>query len=154
MESPLPLEPVAELADGAIFRVNEAFDSAGAQQAAYEELVSMVSGEPVIRSDFDVYLSDNTLVYVREPCARADVEAWFFLAVYPVDVNDLPYHRRRYGFDNLDFSFYGSGVILDGRCMAAIALPEYDIARISTGQFVPLAGGFDHLWEGEIRLEQ
>ncbi len=154
MESPLPLEPVAELADGAIFRVNEAFDSAGAQQAAYEELVSMVSGEPVIRSDFDVYLSDNTLVYVREPCARADVEAWFFLAVYPVDVNDLPYHRRRYGFDNLDFSFYGSGVILDGRCMAAIALPEYDIARISTGQFVPLAGGFDHLWEGEFRLEQ
>ena len=31
MESPLPLEPVAELADGAIFRVNNAFDSAVAR---------------------------------------------------------------------------------------------------------------------------
>ena len=30
MESPLPLEPVAELADGAIFRVNAAFDSVDA----------------------------------------------------------------------------------------------------------------------------
>ena len=31
MEAPLPLEPVAELADGAIFRVNDAFDSDGAR---------------------------------------------------------------------------------------------------------------------------
>ena len=51
MEAPLPLEPVAELADGAIFRVNEAFDSfdsAGARQSAYEQLVS---GAPAVRSE-------------------------------------------------------------------------------------------------------
>ena len=48
MEAPLPLEPVAELADGAIFRVNAAFDSAGARQSAYEQLVS---GEPAVRSE-------------------------------------------------------------------------------------------------------
>ncbi len=154
MESPLPLEPVAELADGAIFRVNAAYDSAGAQQAAYEELVSMVSGEPAIRSTFDVYLRDNTLIYVREPCALADVEAWFFLALYPVDVNDLPYHRRRHGFDNLDFSFYGSGLIFDGKCLAKVPLPEYDTIRVSTGQYVPVTGGYNHLWEEEIRLER
>ena len=29
MEAPLPLEPVTELADGTIFRVNAAFDSIG-----------------------------------------------------------------------------------------------------------------------------
>ena len=51
MEAPLPLEPVAELADGAIFRVNAAFDSAGARQSAY---AARVSGEPAVRSDFDV----------------------------------------------------------------------------------------------------
>ena len=46
MEAPLPLEPVAELADGAIFRVNAAFDSAGARQSAY---AARVSGEPAVR---------------------------------------------------------------------------------------------------------
>ncbi len=110
--------------------------------------------EPAIRSTFDVYLSENTLTYVKEPCARADTEAWFFLALYPVDVNDLPDHRRQHGFDNLDFNFYERGVILDGKCMAAVDLPEYAIARISTGQYVPVEGGFRHFWEEEIRLEQ
>ena len=147
MESPLPLEPVAELADGTIFRVNAAFDNAGARQSAYEALVS---GEPVIRSDFDVYLRENRLVYFKEPCARADTEAMFFLHLHPADVADLPGHRRQYGFDNLDFDFDESGVIFDGRCMVAMALPEYDITRIRTGQYVPVDGGFDNLWEGEF----
>ncbi len=125
-----------------------------AVEAAYKPLVSayegVVSGEPVIRSDWDVYFSEDTLTYVKEPCAPADVEAWFFLALYPVDVNDLPDHSKQYGFENLDFYFYGRGVILDGRCMATVALPEYDIASIGTGQYVPVEGGTKHLWEGEF----
>ena len=118
-----------------------------AARPAYEMLVS---GEPVIRSDFDVYLSENTLGYVKDPCSPADTKAMFFLHLYPVDVNDLPDHRRGHGFNNLDFNFYRRGVILDGRCMATVALPEYDIARISTGQSVPVAGGFNHPWEAEF----
>ncbi len=110
---------------------------------------------PAIRSDFDVYLSENTLVYVREPCALADTEARFFLHLYPVDVNDLPDDRNRHGFDNLDFDFFDQrNMIFDGTCMATVALPEYDIARIGTGQYVPMDGGFEHLWEGEIRLDE
>ncbi len=115
---------------------------------------ALVAGEPAVRADFDISLSENTLVYVKEPCARADTEAMFFLHLYPVDVNDLPDHRQQHGFDNLDFNFAGRGVIFGGRCLATVALPEYDIARISTGQYVRVEGGFDHLWEGEIRLEQ
>ena len=118
-----------------------------ATRPAYEELVS---GEPAVRSDFDVYLSENTLTYVKEPCVRADTEARFFLHLIPADVADLPDHRRWHGFDNLDFDFDERGVILDGRCMAAVALPEYDIARISTGQYVPVAGGFNHPWKAEF----
>ncbi len=120
-------------------------------RAAYE---SVVSGEPVIRSDFDVYLSENTLNYVKEPCAPADVEAKFFLALLPVDVNDLPDHRKQHGFDNLDFRFDWRGVIFDGRCMATVALPEYDIIRIRTGQYGPVDGGYDHIWEGEFVLDK
>ena len=102
---------------------------------------------PVIRSDFDVYLSENKLTYVKEPCASADTEAMFFLALYPVDGNDLPDRRKQHGFDNLDFDFDGRGLIFDGRCMAGIPLPEYAIARIATGQYVFVEGGYNHLWE-------
>ncbi len=158
MESPLPLEPVAKLADGTIFRVNAAFNSAGARQSAYEQLVSdyeaLVSCEPAVRSDFDVYIDENTPTYVKELCVRADTEAMFFLHLIPADVNDLPYHRKQYGFDNLDFSFDGSGAVFDGRCIATASLPEYDIIRINTGQYGRVGGGFSHLWEGEIYLNK
>ena len=132
--------------------LNTSFIARGrrAFQSAYEALVA---GEPVIRSDFDIYLSEDSLTYVKEPCAPADTEAMFFLHLYPVDGNDLPHGRRPYGFDNLDFDFYGRGMVLDGRCMARIPLPEYAIARIGTGQYVSVLGGFHNFWEVEMRLD-
>ena len=105
---------------------------------------------PVIRSDWDVYLIENGLVYVKEPCASADTEAKFFLALYPVDANDLPDRRKQHGFDNLDFDFDGRGLISDGKCMVTASLPEYAIARIDTGQYVPVDGGYHHFWEGSF----
>ncbi len=123
--------------------------------AASDYLARLVGDRPPsIRSSFDVHLIGNHLIYVKEPCARADTEAVFFLHLYPVDVNDLPDHRRQYGFDNLDFRFDWRGEILDGKCMVKIPLPEYNVSEIRTGQYVPAAGGYNRLWEGEIRLEQ
>ena len=125
-----------------------------ARQSAFEAFVSdyeaLVSGEPAVRSDFNIYLHEDTLIYFKEPCARADTEARFFLHLYPVEVNDLPDHRRGHGFDNLDFDFIRLGVIFDGRCLAKVPLLEYDIASISTGQYVPVAGGFNHPWKAEF----
>ncbi len=115
---------------------------------------SLVSGEPIIRSDFDVYLSENRLAYVKEPCVPADTEAQFFLHLDPVEVNDLPEHRRQHGFDNLDFDFADHGTIFDGRCTAVRSLPEYDITRIRTGQYGRVAGGFKDLWEGEFSFNE
>ncbi len=116
---------------------------------------------PVIRSDWDAYLIENSLIYVKDQCSPEDVEPSFFLHLYPVDANDLPIWRKQYGFDNLDFDFDGHGLIFDGRglmfdgrCMVRIPLPEYDITRIYTGQYIPVEGGFHHLWEAEFRLER
>ena len=106
--------------------------------------------QPAISADFDVYLSDNTLVYVKEPCARADTEATFFLALYPVEVADLPGPSQQYGFDNRDFTFDRQGNRFRDFCWAVVPLPEYAIATIGTGQYVPVEGGFEHLWEGEF----
>ena len=110
-----------------------------------------------IRSDWDVYLSENSensLIYVKEPCGPADVDAMFFLHLDPVDAADLPSQRKQYGFDNHDFSFGWHGWRGVETCRAAVPLPEYDIAAIRTGQYVQANGGFDNLWEREIRLNE
>ena len=96
---------------------------------------SLTSGEPIIRSQFDVYLSENRLIYVKEPCVRADTEHKFFLHVSPLDPADLPSERREYGFDNLDFDFGSYGILIDDRCAAVRSLPNYDIVKVATGQF-------------------
>ncbi len=108
--------------------------------------------KPAIRSDFDVHLIAHRLVYVKEPCTRQDVEATFFLHLDPVDRDDLPAWRKPHGFDNLDFRFDSHGLIADGICWAEVPLSHlYGIAEIRTGQYVPVAGGFHHLWEGRFR---
>ena len=118
--------------------------------AARAEYAAVVSDEPIARSDFDLYLNENTLTYVKERCAPADTEATFFLHLYPVDVNDLPAHRQRYGFGNPDFQFGWRGEIFDGKCIVEVVLPEYAIDRVSTGQYVLMGGGYNHLWEVEF----
>ena len=122
-----------------------------AERSAYEALVS---GEPVIRADFDIYISDNTLTYAKEPCDRADTEARFFLHLVPADVADLPDDRKQNGFDNRDFRFDRRGAIFEGTCVVRVPLPDYDIAAIRTGQYVQTGGGFDNLWEVEIDLTE
>ena len=95
---------------------------------------AMVSREPIISGDFDVYFTDNRyLVYVREPC-NGIVED-FFVHIIPVDLEDLPGHRKQYEFDNLDFNFFDRGTQDNKKCAATIKLPDYDIANIRTGQY-------------------
>ena len=110
----------------------------------------IVDRQPAIRSNFDVYLVENRLLYVREQCQPADLEAWFFLHLYPVEVKDRPVWRQQQRFDKLDFPFAKHGVRSGDLCLAVVPLPEYAIATIRTGQYVPVEGGFEHLWEGEI----
>ena len=79
----------------------------------------------------------------------------FFLHLDPVDVGDLPDHRRRHGFDNLDFRFGEFALPLTERPVAVRELPDYAIARIRTGQYrINEDGSFTGLWEGEVRLNE
>ena len=105
-------------------------------------------GPPVIRSDWDVYLVENSLIYAKAQCSLEDAEPMFFLHLDPGDLNDLPGHRKQHGFDNLDFR------LPIGKCFAELPLPEYAISEIRTGQYVPVDGGYNYLWEGKIRLNE
>ncbi len=95
-----------------------------------------VAGEPVVRSTFDVYLDGARLTYVREPCRTADTRERFFLHLFPA----YSAYGKRHGFENLDFDFWNHGVILDGRCLAVVTLPEHEITGIRTGQYIPGTG--------------
>ena len=103
-----------------------------------------------IESNYDVYVRDNALLYVKEPCSQEDVEPTFFVHVVPVDVNNLPDHRRRYGADNLDFRFEAHGWRSGARCLAARRLPTYAIRHVETGQYGPGGG---RLWVGNIPFD-
>ena len=109
----------------------------------------LTADQPAAVSDFAVYLGEGELLYAKEPCAAADVEATFFLHLIPQNLDDLPEWRRGYDFDSIDFQFGPNGAVFDGRCLAAVPLPEYGISRIRTGQYVPEAGA---VWEVEFAV--
>ena len=118
-------------------------------EEAYEEAYqSIVAGKPVVRASFDVYLIENELAYVKEPCAPADTEPRFFLHLIPAAANDLPAARKQYGFDNLDFHFdRDNSRRFGGKCLVTKPLPDYQITSIRTGQYIP---GEGPLWQVEF----
>ena len=103
--------------------------------------------EADIKASFDVYLDDGRLIYTKDSCSADDRDLPFFLHVFLADDKDLPDSRKEYGFDNLGFDLMQNGGMHDGRCFAAVDLPEYDIASIRTGQFVR---GEGEVWEASI----
>ena len=126
--------------------------SAGAaadSQAIDELFASVEDARPLVAGVFDAHLDGDRLVYVKEECGDEDVDALFFLHLYPVDEADLPDPRKPNGFDNLDFTFEQYGLRGGGRCAAVRGLPEYEIASVHTGQYTP---GRDPEWSGRFSL--
>ena len=103
--------------------------------------------EPIERATFDIYIKHGNMYYIKEECIEPDIEDNFFLHIYPAQAADLSAVQQEYGFANLDFAFEGRGVVVDGKCAAVIALPQYPIARIHTGQYKTEEG---RLWEVQI----
>ncbi len=148
---PLPDYPLAEIHTGQDGRwaVN-LYPPAdpGILRAAYAALSDR---PPAARAVFDLYRQDDRLLYLRETCAAADTAAAFFLHIIPEDVADLPAERQAAGFANLDFAFARRGGLFDGKCLAAIPLPDYPIKAIRTGQYVP---GQGEVWAAELLVER
>ena len=108
--------------------------------------------DPIIRSDFDVYLNNRWLIYINEQCSAANSDNAFFLGVFPVDNHHLPAAQRPHGFENFGFDFADHGFVDDERCFAIQKLPEYPIKRIHTGQYIATQDGYHNTWEGEAVL--
>ena len=121
--------------------------------AFYEDAyrAAAASGEPAVRSEFDLYADGGALRYLKEPCAEGDARGRFFLSVHPADAGDLPAERRDIGHESLNFTFAPPfGAFFNGKCMASRELPDYPISRIETGQWTESEGV---LWSAEIQLD-
>ena len=132
-------QPIAELDDGAVFRVNRAYaPPSDPYRDAYERIVAGEYGEPAALSEFIVYVGEDALIYLKEPCESAAVKSSartkFFLHIFPEDPADLTRAGKPHGFNNLDFVFGDYGVDLGGRCVAIAPLPAYGIERVRTGE--------------------
>ena len=137
------LRLVAEHAEGSVFEVDKTYDG-----GRHEFYAAALTTEPIASAFFDFHLRENRLIYVKKPCARTDTRARFFLYIFPIDERNLPDDRKRHGFVNLDFDFERRGARFEGTCVARVALPEWRIARVVTGQ----STGDDKLWEVEIPI--
>ena len=113
------------------------------------------SGEPIIRSDFDVYISDGSLIYTKSHCSQDDAAARFFANIFPVDADNLPARLKQRGYETINFNLSDYGAIAaDGRCWAALAQPNYPIVEIHAGQYVELENGYAHIWEDTYRFNE
>ena len=111
------------------------------------DYAALAAAEPVVRDYFDLYVLDSRLLYFRETCAAADTAAAFFLHIIPEDVTDLPADRQAAGFAHSGFAFDQQGSRFDGKCLAAVPLPDYPLKEIRTGQHIP---GQGDLWSVEL----
>ena len=125
---------------------------------SYDDCIDILNildgaGEPVIRSNYDVYINETRLIYFHRSCSQKDTEHKFFIHITPVHLHDLPEDRKQYGFDNINFSFNDNfsdnsfTLVNNDTCIVVRYLPQYDIKQIKTGQFTRETGP---IWEGEV----
>ena len=119
----------------------------GENRRLLDALPRPASGEPAVGGAFDVHVGEGRAVFVKDRCTADDTEFPFFMHVRPAAAHDLPDDRKPFGFDNFVFSFQWYDIRAGGACIVLRALPEYDIADIRVGQWVPTEGD---LWSAEI----
>ncbi len=113
-------------------------------------------------SVWDVYanIGRRLLVYVKPSCSPSwrarDAAAgrFFFLHAVPFTPEKLPPHGAPSGFVNLDDTPLTYVRRTAAECVFFTELPDYPLARISTGQFTRRGhnGQYDNLWSAEFAM--
>ena len=142
-----PLTHDMSIRMGNLFFFEPRAPSAAEREKMYREAWGdIVASAPVAQSVFDIHVDGNALIYIKKHCAPKDTMSHFFLRVHPVDREGAS-GRAGPATEAVDFSFKEHGARFDGKCMAAVPLPTWDIASVRTGQSDGFVGS---LWEVEI----
>ena len=117
-------------------------------RAGYESAAA--NGALLARSDFDIYVHNGALYYLKEDCETllAGADFRIFLHIFPADAADLPANRGEFGFENRDFWISEHFGFFEGKCVHRHILPDYPIARIRTGQIVEGKA----IWRADVDL--
>lgn len=97
------------------------------------------SAQVVETSAYSATLADGVLTFAHHDgmiCKRRGpvIDYFVFVHVYPVDLDDLAYGRRPYGFDQFDFGIKIAEVE-DGQCVNRVPLPDYPIQVVRLGLY-------------------
>ena len=106
-------------------------ETADAYRRMFREISS---GEPDIRADYDVYLREDAVFYLKDRCGREDTRGRFLAGVAPVNADDVSPFFREAGYNFADFDFDLYGVRFDGKCMIRYPLPDYPVRAVETGR--------------------
>ena len=107
------------------------------------------AGEPLIRSEYDVYSDSGALVYLKDDCQDEHTRGRFLLSVFPVRLSDIPEDRREAGHASVNFDFSDYGARFDGRCAILRGLPSYPIKAVEIGRFIP---GGREIWREWVEI--
>ena len=94
-----------------------------------------LSGEPVARSIFTLYLHDNMIVFSRENCSPEHIDIPFAFDVFPVDITVLSSLDKKRGHEGIHLVPGSEAIDDDGRCAWIVLLPPYPIASIFASQY-------------------
>ena len=121
-----------------------------AHRAEYGDVEA--NGALLTRADFDIYIHNGSLYYLKENCGTLQANAEFrvFLRIIPIDPADLPAHSRERGFESNHFPLAKYATFFDNQCIVKHPFPDYPIARIRTGQDAA-AGGIGE-WLADIDM--
>ena len=108
------------------------------------------TNEPILRTRFDLYVTDDMLVLVKDRCTRADVRRPFFGSATPTRESDLHEGRQPYGFNWFDLSFERHGAFDGDRCWLWRPWPSYGIRRLEFGQHIP---DFGDTWRAATSVD-
>ena len=86
--------------------------------------------KPALKSSFDLYLHENSIVYFKSPCSQNDLIHSFYLHVYPKNSEKLPNEE-----DHMKMYFQSNATIVNNECVVTQELPDFPIRQINTGQF-------------------
>ena len=108
----------------------------------YEERIDKIVEEyrPVVRGDFDVYLTDDKkLVYISDRCDETDADKIPYLGV-PISLSIFPMTSEylsdsNQGFKSETLRYLEHFVMDTERHVVIFDLPDYNIAKITTGQY-------------------
>ena len=123
-------------------------------RAAYDgELDALIeaAGAPRARSEFDVHLGGGRLLFVKDDCRPEHLEGTFIVHLVPEDPDDLPPHRKQYGFENLSFLFHHRAWETGTRCVAGLRFPDYPIRSAAVGRsFRNPDTSYERVWREEF----